>query len=57
MLLAQPLAVPGGVAPMESHLPLLSVKLAEDCQSGSARQGTVDLFRKSFPDASISYVG
>ena len=57
MLLAQPLAVPCGVPTMESYLPLLSLKLAEDCQSGSARQGTVDLFRESFPDASISYVG
>lgn len=57
MLLAQPLAVPCGVATMESYLPLLSLKLAEDCQSGSARQGTVDLLRSSFPDASISYVG
>ena len=57
MLVAQPLAVPCGGATMESYLPLLSLKLAEDCQSGSARQGTVDLFRESFPDASISYVG
>ena len=57
MLLAQPTAVPCGSATMESYLPLLSLKLAEDCQSGSARQGTVDLFRESFPDASISYVG
>ena len=57
MLLAQPLAVPCGVATMESYLPLLSLKLAEDCQSGSARQGTADLLRNSFPDASISYVG
>ena len=57
MLLAQPLAVPCVVPTMESYLPLLSLKLAEDCQSGSARQGTVELFRESFPDASISYVG
>ena len=57
MLLAQPLAVPCVVPTMESYLPLLSLKLAEDCQSGSARQGTVDLFRESFPEASISYVG
>ena len=35
----------------------LGRRLAEDCESGHARQGTVDLFRRSFPDASIAYIG
>ena len=40
-----------------STLPALSAQLAKDCEAGHARQGTIDLFKETFPDASINYVG
>lgn len=55
------LAFPSIAGPREmaegTTLPALSAQLAKDCEAGHARQGTVDLFKETFPDASINYVG
>ncbi len=55
------LAFPSIAGPREmavgSTLPALSAQLAKDCEAGHARQGTIDLFKETFPDASINYVG
>ena len=57
MLVGQrpPLALPPPAMAVSTSR--LGRRLAEDCESGHARQGTVELFRRSFPDASIAYVG
>ena len=61
MLVGYPhgLAPPAGsaMAEVQDTFPRLSRRLAEDCESGYARQGTVSLFRETFGEASISYVG
>ena len=57
MLVGQrpPLALPPPAMAVSTSR--LGRRLAEDCESGHARQGTVELFRRSFPDASIAYIG